>query len=75
MRTGLRGQHAAWGFFAFLRSGEFMVQSSESYDPSWHLPVQDVAVDSTDNRSVLHVHIKGSKLISGVRVFTSWWKE
>jgi len=52
-----------------------MVPSSESYDPSWHLPVQDVAVDSTDNRSVLHVHIKGSKLISGVRVFTSWWKE
>jgi len=52
-----------------------MVQSSESYDPSWHLSVQDVAVDSTDNRSVLQVHIKGSKLISGVRVFTSWWEE
>ena len=49
------------GFFAFLRSGEFTVQSNETYDPSWHLSVQDVAVDSVDNPSVLQVGIKGSK--------------
>ena len=49
------------GFFAFFRSGEFTVQSNEPYNPSWHLSVQDVAVDSVDNPSVLQVGIKGSK--------------
>ena len=48
------------GFFGFLRSGEFTTQS-DNYDPSWHLSVQDVAVDSLENPSVLQVRIKGSK--------------
>ena len=48
------------GFFGFLRSGEFTSQSSE-YDPSWHLSIQDLSVDSTTNPTLLQVAIKGSK--------------
>lgn len=48
------------GFFGFLRSGEFTI-SSNRYDPSWHLSIQDISVDSITNPSVLQVHVKGSK--------------
>ena len=48
------------GFFGFLRSGEFTSQSSQ-YDPSWHLSIQDVSVDSTSNPTMLQIAIKGSK--------------
>ena len=48
------------GFFGFLRSGEFTSQSSQ-YDPSWHLSILDIAVDSTTNPTMLQVSIKGSK--------------
>ena len=48
------------GFFGFLRSSKFTTQS-DNYDPSRHLPVQDVAVDSLENPGVLQVCIKGSK--------------
>lgn len=48
------------GFFGFLRSGEFTSQS-DMFDPTWHLSIQDIAVDSTTNPSLLQVLIKGSK--------------
>ena len=48
------------GFFGFLRLGEFTSQSSQ-YDPSWHLSIPDIAVDSTTNPTMLQVSIKGSK--------------
>lgn len=48
------------GFFGFLRSGEFTTSSSQ-FDPSWHLSIQDISVDSITNPSVLQVVIKGSK--------------
>ena len=34
---------------------------SDRYDPSWHLSVQDITVDSVENPSWLQVKIKGSK--------------
>ena len=34
------------GFFGFLRAGEFTLQSLVIFDPSTHLTVNDVAVDS-----------------------------
>ena len=48
------------GFFGFLRSGEFTTPSRD-YDPSWHLSVRDITVDSTSNPTWLQVTIKGSK--------------
>ena len=49
------------GFFAFLRSGEFTVQSMQQFDPSWHLTPRDISVDSIENPSILKIHLKGSK--------------
>ena len=48
------------GFFGFLRSGEFTTQS-DKYDPTWHLLIQDISVDSIQNPSIIHINIKGSK--------------
>ncbi len=47
------------GYFAFLRSGEFTV--NELFDPSRHLAVGDVAVDSYDTPSMLSITLKISK--------------
>ena len=33
-------------FFGFLRAGEICAPSASSFDPSWHLCVDDVALDS-----------------------------
>ena len=49
------------GFFAFLRSGEFTVQSMQQFDASWHLTPQDISVDSIVNPAILKIHLKGSK--------------
>ena len=49
------------GFFAFLRSGEFTVQSSHHFDATWHLTPRDVSVDNRENPSLLKIHLKGSK--------------
>jgi hypothetical protein len=49
------------GFFGFLRAGEFTVESLEAVDPSSHLAVSDVSVDSREDPQVLSVHIKQSK--------------
>ena len=50
------------GFFAFLRSGEFMIKPGECYDPTWHLSVNDIVVDDHSNPSKLQIHIKASKM-------------
>ena len=48
-------------FFGFLRAGEVCTPSGASYDPSWHLCVQDLALDSHINPTKLFVTIKASK--------------
>lgn len=48
-------------FFGCFRSGELTVQSEASFDPSTHLTVADVTVDSHGTPSILHVRIKKSK--------------
>ena len=48
------------GFFGFLRSGEFTV-SSGKFNPTWHLSMDDIAVDSITNPTMMQVQIKGSK--------------
>ena len=40
------------GFFAFLRSGEFIAPAS-TFDPTWHLSPQDILVDSHATPSML----------------------
>ena len=47
-------------FFRFLRAGEVCTPSGSSYDPSWHLCVQDLALDSHTNPTRLFVTIKAS---------------
>ena len=48
-------------FFGFLRSGEVTVPSMKLYDPTYHLSVGDVMLDSVSQPSVVHVRIKASK--------------
>ena len=48
-------------FFGFLRCGEFTVSDSDSFDPSVHLSVEDVAFDNASNPSSVSVIIKASK--------------
>lgn len=47
------------GYFAFLRSGEFTV--NEPFDPSQHLAVGDLAVDSHLAPTSVSIHLKRSK--------------
>ena len=49
------------GFVGFLRTAEFTVPSSSKFDPSVHLAVQDVAIDSYTSPSLLQIRIKMSK--------------
>ena len=49
------------GFFGFLRSGEFTVPSLEEYDPSIHLSLSDIALDSHTHPSILRIRLKRSK--------------
>ena len=55
----MMGAACCVGFFGFLRAGEFTVNSS--FDPSIHLTLQDLQLDSTSDPSCLRVHIKCSK--------------
>ncbi len=48
-------------FFGFLRASEFTVPSQTQYDPSVHLSFTDIALDSTQNASLMQVTIKQSK--------------
>ena len=49
------------GFFGFMRSGEFTVPSSNSYDSKKHLSVADVSVDSHSNPTTVAVKLRVSK--------------
>jgi hypothetical protein len=49
------------GFFAFLRSGEFTVQSIRDFDPTWHLTPRDITIDSLAQPLLMKIHLKGSK--------------
>ena len=48
-------------FFGFLRVSEFTIPGVASYDPTCHLSMKDVAVDSRDNPRLIQVAIKQSK--------------
>ena len=48
-------------FCGFLRSGEVVVPSQTSYDPSCHLSYGDVLVDNTRAPFFVEVRIKASK--------------
>ena len=48
-------------FFAFLRMGEMTVPSDDTFDPSVHLGVGDIAVDDPSHPSMLRVTVKQSK--------------
>ena len=48
-------------FFGFLRCREFTVPSQNEYDPTAHLSVEDIAVDSKSSQTVIQVNIKQSK--------------
>ena len=45
-------------FFTFLRVGEITVPSDDSYDPTVHLSMQDVALDDPRNPSLLQIRVK-----------------
>ena len=49
------------GFSAFLRAGEFTVPSRAAYDPSVHLSVEDVAIDTRAAPSIIRLRLKQSK--------------
>lgn len=48
-------------FFGFLRSGEATVQTQTAYDPSIHLSISDVSIDSQVNPQTIVIGIKASK--------------
>ena len=59
-------------FFGFLHSSELTVPSQDTYDPSIHLSVNDVAVDSRSSPTMIKVTIKQSKtdpFHQGVKLF------
>ena len=48
-------------FFGFLRAGEVCSPTGSSYDPTWHLCVSDLALDSHSAPTRLSITIKASK--------------
>ena len=48
-------------FFGFLQAGEVCAPSTSTFDPSWHLCVGDLAVDSLEAPAKIFVTIKASK--------------
>ena len=60
--------------FGFLRSGEFVVKSQATFDPTQHITPQDIAVDSHSNPTLIRVFIKQSKTDqfgTGAHIFLS----
>ncbi len=47
-------------FYGFFQAGE-IIMPSVSYNPARHLAWEDVAMDDTQNPSMLMVHLKVSK--------------
>ena len=52
---------------------EFTVPSQNEYDPTAHLSVEDIAVDSKSSPTVIQVNIKQSKTAPFVRVSNYTW--
>ena len=50
-----------FGFYGFMRSGEFVLKAGEPFDPEHHITIQDVTVDSHSNSTVVRILIKKSK--------------
>ena len=48
---------ACTGFFGFLHAGEFTVPSDQAYDKEVHLNLNDLAIDSHTNPSVIQLSI------------------
>lgn len=48
-------------FFGFLRSGEITVPSESAYDPTVHLSLSDIALDSPTDTKIIQMHLKCSK--------------
>lgn len=48
-------------FFGFLRCSEMTVPSQDAYDPTIHLSVGDVAVDSRSSPTMVRIRLKQSK--------------
>ena len=48
-------------FFGFLRSSEMTVPSQDTYDPTIHLSIKDVAVDNKSSPTMVRIRIKQSK--------------
>ena len=44
-----------------MRSGEFTLTSTTAFNPTCHLSVQDVAIDSHSNPTLVQLHLKQSK--------------
>ena len=49
------------GYFAFLRAGEFTLQTNSHYNPEIHISPADIAVDSHHEPTLMRIHIKQSK--------------
>ena len=48
-------------FFGFMRAGEITLKSKESFDPTYHLSLEDLAADSLSDPSFIQLTLKGSK--------------
>ena len=59
--TQTLGAAVTTAFFGFFRLGEITVPSATVFDPRVHLCWGDVAVDSTESPTVIHIHLKFSK--------------
>ncbi len=60
-------------FFGFLRSGEIAAPSAHSYDPTYHLVLEDVALDNHPSAASSHQDqgIKDVSFCKGVNIFLS----
>ena len=53
---------AAMCFFRFLRTGEMVAPPGASFEPSIHLLVGDVSIDSWSAPTYIVVNVKASKM-------------
>ena len=51
----------ALALFGFPRCGKFALPSQSEFDPSTHLSLNDIAIDSADSPSLIQLSIKQSK--------------
>ena len=59
-------------FFGFLRSGEITAPTTRTFDPTYHLTLEDISVDNPCQPGAVRVHIKASKtdpFRKGVNIF------